>query len=133
MGLILQVQVKGEIDADYLVTVEFWVHYLSDRRVGVFHGGLIPGIDMKIPDSLKIIDGEARLYVVKSGEYDVLIFEAYGSVHAPSEPTKVFPPFKKAIKRWKVGNLDSMQEVPNISGLQTLSNDTGVDASFSVE
>ncbi len=87
---------------------------------------------MKIPDSIKIINGEARLYVVASGEYDILVFEAYGSVHIPYGPTKKFH-FKKEIKRWKVGNLSSIQDVPNNSGVQTLSNSAGVDTSFSIE
>ena len=88
---------------------------------------------MKIPNSVKVINGEARLYVVASGEYDILVFEAYGSVHIPYGPSKTFPRFKKEIKRWKVGNLKSIQDMPNTSGVQTLSSDAGVDTSFSVE
>ena len=88
---------------------------------------------MKIPGSIKIISGEARLYAVASAEYDVLVFEAYGSVHLPYGPDKIFPPFKREIKRWMVGDLESIQDVPNNSGVQTLSNDAGVDTSFSVE
>ena len=88
---------------------------------------------MKIPDSIKVINGEARLYVVASGAYDILIFEAYGSVHIPYGPSKKFPPFKKEIKRWKVGNLQSIEDIPDNSGVQTLSSDAGVDTSFSVE
>ena len=88
---------------------------------------------MKIPNSIKIINGEARLYVVASGEYDVLIFEAYGMVHIPYGPSKTFPHIKKEIKRWKVGNLESIEDIPNNSGVQTLSSDVGVDTSFSVE
>lgn len=132
-ALTLIIQVKGEIDDDYSVTVEFWVHFLFDKRIGVFHGDLIRGIDMKIPDSIKIINGEARLYVVGSGEYDILIFEAYGSVNIPHGPHKVFPVFKKEIKRWKVGNLESIEDVPNNLGVQTLPNGAGVDTSFSIE
>ena len=88
---------------------------------------------MKIPDSIKIITGEARLYAVVSAMYDILIFEAYGSVRIPYGPKKVFPPFQKEIKRWKVGDLESIQDVPDTSGVQTLSNGAGVDTSFSVE
>ncbi|CAF9932827.1 MAG: hypothetical protein ALECFALPRED_005387 [Alectoria fallacina] len=133
LGRLVYFRVKGEIDDDYSVTVEFWVHFLFDRRIGVFHGDLNQGIDMKIPDSIKIINGEARLYVVASGEYDVLIFEAYGMVHIPYGPSKTFPHIKKEIKRWKVGNLQSIEDIPNNSGVQTLSSDVGVDTSFSVE
>ncbi|KAF6219696.1 hypothetical protein HO133_004165 [Letharia lupina] len=133
LGHLVYFLVKGEIDDDYSVTVEFWVHYLVDKRIGVFHGDLIKGIDMKIPNSIQIINGEARLYVVQSGGYDVLIFEAYGSTHIPGGPNKVFPVFKKEIKRWEVGNLKSIQDVPNISGVQTPSIDAGADTSFSVE
>lgn len=132
-GRIVYFLVKGEIDEDYEITVEFWFHFILDKRIGVFHGDLNKGVDMKIPDSIKIINGEARLYVVASGEYDVLIFEAYGSYHIPHGPSKVFPDFKKEIKRWKVGNLESIQDIPNNSGVQTLSTDAGVDTSFSVE
>ena len=88
---------------------------------------------MKIPDSIKIISGEARLYAVVSAQYDVLIFEAYGSVHIPYGPNKVFPPFQKEIKRWKAGDLESIQDVPDNSGVQTLSNGAGVDTPVSVE
>ncbi len=83
---------------------------------------------MKIPESIKIISGEARLYVVASGVYNILVFEAYGSF-LPSQPTKVFPYFKKEIKRWKVGNLETVQGVSNSSGWQSVSRDTSVDTS----
>ena len=130
---MLTVQVKGVIDDDYEITVEFWVHFIFNRRIGVFYGDLNKGIDMKIPDSIKVVNGEARLYVVASGEYDILVFEAYGSVQIPYGPSKVFPDFKKEIKRWKVGSLESIQDIPNNSGVQTLSTDAGVDTSFLVE
>lgn len=104
LALILRVQVKGEIDEDYSVTVEFWVHYQSDLRIGVYHGDLKGGTDMKIPASIKVLDGEARLYVVPSGKYDVLVFEAYGNVHSP-QVSKSVPLFKKEIKRWRAGTL----------------------------
>ena len=82
---------------------------------------------MKIPKSERIVNGEARLYVVRSGVYIVLVFEAYGSF-LPSRPTKDFSFFKE-VKGWKVGNLEAIQDVPNSSGLQLVSNDTNVDAS----
>ena len=126
-ALTLWVKVKGEIDSDYSVTVEFWFHYLVDKRIGVYLGDLVSGVDMKIPDSIKTINGEARMYVVASGGYDVLIFEAYGSF-LPSGPTNI-PVFKREIKRWKVGVLQSIQDVSNSSGVQALSNDADVDAS----
>lgn len=87
---------------------------------------------MQIPASIKIVEGEARLYVVESGAFDILVFESYGSVHIPSGPSKVFPHFVKPIKRWKAGVLNSIQDVPKNSGVQTLSNDAGVDPSLSV-
>ena len=133
MTLILLVKVKGEVDGDYSATVEFWYDYRYDRRIGVYHGYLDPGVDMKIADSSKVIQGEARLYVVKSGEWIVLVFEAYGSVHLPSTPTKQIPPFAKAIKRWKSGDLSNMQDVPDTSGAQTLSNVTILSTSVSAE
>ena len=133
LRLILMEKVKGEIDEDYSCTVEVWVHCLFDRRIGVFNADLTKGIDMKIPDSIKVINGEARLYVVESGEYDILIFEAYGTAHVPYGPTKKFGPLQKEIKRWRVGSLPSIEDVPNNSGVQTLSNDTGVDTSLSIE
>lgn len=98
------------------VTVEFWVHYLVNRRIGVHYGDLKRGVDMKIPGSIRFITGEARLYALMSGEYDVLVFEAYGNVRIPHGPNKAFPPFLKEIKRWKVGNLESIQDVPSNSG-----------------
>lgn len=104
LALTLRVQVKGEIDEDYSVTVEFWFHYQSDQRIGVFHGDLVAGTDMKIPAGTKVMDGEARLYVVKSGNYEVLVFEAYGNVHLP-QVSKSVPSFKKEIKRWRAGTL----------------------------
>lgn len=104
LALILRVQVKGEIGADYSVTVEFWVHYQSDQRIGVYHGDPVEGVDMQIPAGIKVLDGEARLYVVASGKYDVLVFEAYGNVHSP-QISKSVPPFKKEIKRWRAGTL----------------------------
>ena len=107
--------------------MEFWTHYLRDRRIGVYHGDLVQGIDMKIPESIKVINGEARLYVVASGEYDILVFEYYGSVVIPPIPVKTYPRFLVEIKRWKVGNLKSIQDVPNNSGVQTLLNDAGVN------
>lgn len=127
IALTLLVKVKGEIDSDYSVTVEFWVHYLVDTRIGVYLGDLVKGVDMKIPDSIKTINGEARIYVVATAGYDLLIFEAYGSF-LPSGPTNI-PVFKREIKRWKVGVLNSIQDVPNSSGVQALSNDADVDAS----
>lgn len=127
------VQVKGEIDEDLSLTVEFWAFYLFEKRIGVFHGDLVRGVDMKIPDSTKVVIGEARMYVVESGEYDVLIFEAYGTVHLPYGPIRIFPDFKQEIKRWEIGKLSSIQDVPNTSGVQALSSDAGVDTSFSVE
>ncbi|CAF9911013.1 hypothetical protein IMSHALPRED_009896 [Imshaugia aleurites] len=125
--------VKGEIDEDLSLTVEFWAFYLFEKRIGVFHGDLVRGVDMKIPDSTKVVIGEARMYVVESGEYDVLIFEAYGTVHLPYGPIRIFPDFKQEIKRWEIGKLSSIQDVPNTSGVQALSSDAGVDTSFSVE
>lgn len=71
---------------------------------------------MKIPNSLKFITGEARLYALMSAEYDILVFEAYGNVRIPSGPSKAFPPFVKEVKRWRVGNLKSIQDVPSSSG-----------------
>ena len=132
-ALILLVQVKGEIDEDLAVTVEFWFHYNVDRRIGVYHGDLVYGTELTIPKKEKIIDGEARLYVVTSGAYEVLEFEAYGSVHFPSTQSKKFPSFTKEIKRWKVGQLNSIEDVPNNSGVQTPSSNAGVDTSFSDE
>ena len=126
---MLMEKVKGEIDDDYSCTVEFWVHFLFNKRIGVFHADLIKGIDMKIPDSIKIVNGEARLYVVASGIYDILVFEAYGTVNIPYGPSKKFGPFKKEIKRWKAGHLQSIEDIPNTSGVQTLSSDAGVDTS----
>ncbi len=108
--------------------MEFWVHYLFDRRIGVYHGDLVQGIDMKIPKSIQVTNGEARLYVVESGEYDILVFDAYGSVVIPPIPGKTYPRLLKEIKRWKVGNVKSIQDVPNNSGVQTLLNDAGVNA-----
>ena len=133
IALILLVKVKGEVDRDYSATVEFWYDYRYDRRIGVYHGYLLPGVDMKIADNSKIMDGEARLYVVQNGEWIVLVFEAYGSVHLPFTSTKQFPPYVKAIKRWKVGSLTTMQDVPNTSGIQTLSNVAIMDTSVSAE
>ena len=131
--LILLVKVKGEIISDYSATVEFWYDYRYDRRIGVYNGYLDPGVDMKIADSSNIMQGEARLYTVKSGEWIVLVFEAYGSVHLPFTSTKNFPPFAKALKRWEAGNLRTMQDVPSTSGMQTLSNVTVMDTSVSAE
>ena len=88
---------------------------------------------MKIPDSIKIINGEARLYVLASGEYNILVFESYGTVQVPSGPTKQFSLFRRELKMWKAGNLQSIQDVPNNSGVQALSSDGGVDTSFSIE
>ena len=133
MTLILLVKVKGEVDNDYTATVEFWYDYRYDRRIGVYHGNLDPGVDMKIADSSNIMQGEARLYVVESGEWMVLVFEAYGSVHLPFTAAKEILPYAKAIKRWKVGNLRTMQDVPNTSGIQTLSNVTVMNTSVSAE
>lgn len=121
------------MDQDYSATVEIWVHTVSDRRIGIFYGHLIQGIDMKIPSSIKSIDGEARLYMVVSGGYDVLVFEAYGTVHPPHALSKYFAPFQKEIKRWKVGTFPNFTDVPDNSGVHTLSNDASVDTSFSVE
>ena len=109
------------------MTVEFWFHYLTDRRIGVFHGDLLQSVDMKIPDSIQAISGEARLYVVSSGQYQVLVFEAYGSVQVPKKQSQVFSPFQKELKRWRVDDLKSIEDVPDISGVQTLSNGVGVD------
>ena len=134
IALMLTVQVKGEIDDDYSVMVEFWVHYAFDRRIGIFHGDLLQGVDMKmIPGTGKVVDGEARLYVLGIGQYNILVFEAYGSVHVSNGPGRAFPPFKKQIKRWRAGDLRSIQDVPNNSGVPTLSNNAGVDTSSSVE
>ena len=133
MTLILPVKVKGEVDSGYSATVEFWYDYRYDRRIGVYQGYLDPGVDMKIADSSKIMQGEARLYLVKSGEWIVLVFEAYGSVHLPFASTKQIPPFAKAIKRWKTGNLMTIQDVPSTSGIQLLSNVTVKDTSVSAE
>lgn len=104
LALILRVQVKGEIDQHYTVTVEFWVHYQIDQVIGVYHGDLIGGTDMHIPASIKVLDGEARLYVVRSGKYDVLVFEAFGNVNT-RQVSKSVPPFKQEIKRWRAGTL----------------------------
>ena len=71
---------------------------------------------MKIPDTISFISGEARLYALVSGEYDVLVFEAYGNVRIPHGPNKAFPPFLKEIKRWRVGNLENTQDVPSSLG-----------------
>ena len=131
--LILLIKVKGEVDRDYSATIEFWYDYRYDRRIGVYHGNLYSGVDMKIADSSNIMQGEARLYVAKSGEWMILVFEAYGSVHLPSTPTKEILPFAKAIKRWEAGNLRTMQDVPNTFGIQTLSNVTVMDTSVSAE
>lgn len=133
IALIFLVKIKGEVDGDYSATVEFWYDYRYDRRIGVYHGYLLPGVDMKISDTSDIMKGEAKLYVVQSGEWIVLFFEAYGSVHLPSASTKQFAPYAKAIKRWKVGYLKTMQDVPNTSGIQTLSNATVTDTSVSAE
>ena len=123
IALMLMLQVKGEIDHELSVTVEFWAHYEFDRRIGVFHGYLVQGVDMKmIPGKLKVIDGEARLFVVRSGQYNILVFEAYGSVHISSGPGRTFPLFLKQLKRWRAGDLSSIEDVPNNSGVQTLSN-----------
>ena len=134
MPLIFLVMIKGEVDSDYSATVEFWYDYRHyDRTIGVYHGYLLPGVDMKITDSSNVMKGEAKLYVVQSGEWIVLMFEAYGSVHLPSSSTQTFSQYTKAIKRWKVGNLKTMQDVPNTSGIQTLSNATVTDTSVSAE
>ena len=133
MTLILLVKVKGEVDNDYSTTVEFWYDYHYDRRIGVYHGFLNPGVDMKIADTSNIMQGEARLYVVQTGVWDVLAFEAYGSVHLPLASTKQFLPFAKAIKRWKAGYLGTMQDVPDTMGVQMLSNVTGTKTSISAE
>ena len=133
LTLILLVKVKGEVDRYYSATVEFWYDYRWDRQIGVYHGYLIQGVDMKIADSANIMQGEARLYTVKSGEWILLVFEAYGSVHLPSAPIQKFAPFAKAIKRWKFGNLMTIQDVPSTSGIQTVSNVTIMDTSVSAE
>ena len=72
---------------------------------------------MKIPASIKVVDGEARLYVVASGQYQILVFEAYGSVNVPKGQGQLFSPFKRQIKRWRMGDLNSIQDVPDASDL----------------
>lgn len=125
-GRLVYFLVKGEIDDEDSVTIEFWVHYLYDRRIGVFYGNTRNGIDMKIPESIKVTSGEARLFVVVSGGYDILMIEAYGSVNVPSSPATRFPDFTQPIKRWKTGDLASIEDVPNNSGVRAVSNGAGV-------
>ena len=84
----------------------------------MFQGDLRQGVDMRIPDSMKVVNGEARLYVASGRGYEVLVFEMYGSVQQPGGPSKVFPHILMEIKRWKAGNIASIQGVS-----QTGSND----------
>lgn len=75
-----------------------------------------------------VVKGESALYVGRSGDYVILVFEANsGSIHLPQGPSTTFPPFSKAIKRWRVGIQGSLEDVPNSSGVQTLSSNAGVD------
>ena len=116
---------KGEIDDGNLVTVEFYfdIHTKSeiDTRIGVYKGDLQQGTDMKIPPAAGVITGEALLFSTRSGLYDVLIFQAAsGVVKIPGGPSKSFDAFAKAIKRWKHGNLKSIEDVPNNSQIQIL-------------
>ena len=72
--------------------------------------------------------GETALYVGPSQGYLVLVFEARsGSIHVPQGPSATFPAFSKAIKRWRVGSLGSLEDVPNNSGVQTYTSDASGD------
>ena len=116
VALIMMVQVEGLITQDFSASVVFWVHYQSDQRAGGYYGSLITGIDMPISANVKVMDGEARLYVFASGQWDILVFDAYVSVHLP-QGSKAIPPFKKEIKRWRAGSLRTVQGVPDNSGV----------------
>ena len=75
-----------------------------------------------------VFKGESALYIGESGQYAVLVFESRGgSIHVPKGPSTTFPAFSQAIKRWKVGAPDSLEDAPNGSGVQTLSSNAGVD------
>lgn len=126
----------GELDSDLQVTVEFWVHYDLDRRIGVYHGDLANGCDMKIPATIHIITGEAVLYAQvdpDDADYDALVFEAYGAVSIKGSTVK-FPDFKRTIDRWYVGDVKSIKSVTGGAGVQALAlNTKGVDTAFSEE
>ena len=78
--------------------------------------------------SNSVVKGESALYVGSTGDYVVLVFEASsGSIHLPNGPSTTFPPFSKAIKRWIVGVRGSLEDVPNSSGVQTLSSNAGMN------
>lgn len=114
-------RVRGEIDDGWLVTVEFYADINSspailDRRLGVYKGDLTQGVDMKISSETQVITGEAELMLVQSGQYDVLVFQAAsGVIRIPGGQVKNFRAFKKDIKRWKHGNLNSIEDVPSNS------------------
>ena len=75
-----------------------------------------------------VVKGESALYMAASAGYAVLVFEAQsGSIHVPQGPSTSFPAFSKAIKRWKVGPGGGLEDVPNSSGVQTLSSNADVD------
>lgn len=105
------------------------MHYQYDRTIGVFYGNLASGVDIKIPPSTGVVVGEARLYVVMSEGYEILALESYGNVNIPGAATQPFPDFVKAIKRWRVGDLTSIEDVPNNSGVPAMSNGASVNTS----
>ena len=101
---------------------------MFDRRIGLYYGDLDQGVDMTPSPSNSVVKGESALYAGSSGDYVVLVFETKsGSIHVPKGPSTSFPPFAKAIKRWRIGVQGSLEDVPNNSGVQTLSRNVGVD------
>ena len=83
---------------------------------------------MRPSASNKVFKGELALYVGLSQGYLVLVFEARpGSINVPPRSSASFPAFSKAIKRWKVGSLGSLEDVPNNSVVQTLASNAGTD------
>ena len=75
-----------------------------------------------------VFKGESALYIGRSGQYSVLVFESKGgSIHVPKGPSTTFPAYSKVIKRWRVGIPGSLADAPNSSGVQTLSSNAGVD------
>ena len=75
-----------------------------------------------------VFKGESALFIGPSRGYTVLVFETKsGSIHIPQGPSTTFPAFSKAIKRWISVIPGSMEDVPNNSGVQTLSSNAGVD------
>ena len=75
-----------------------------------------------------VFKGESALFIGPSGGYTVLVFETKsGSIHVSQGPSTTFPAFSKAIKRWISVIPGSMEDVPNVSGVQTLSSNAGMD------